>query len=206
MRKLLAIIVLGIILHGCGNMPHNHYFNLKDSVAKYNSVASTISLGDSKSSVMGKFYPLNSKLQSWHVKNPVQYSLESKKFYVHFQRSRFIEDSNVTDDEFVPYVFANNTLIEIGWITLQPNTFGSAGQVYSGANALRDIFGALLEVENRRTGVSSRSSGTIPTSRGSLRNEVVSGNSKVCFYNTLSGIKAYNTSALSICPIVYPGP
>ena len=206
MKKLLGIVVLLLTLQGCGDMPHNHYFNLKDATNNYHSVAPSINLGDSKSSVMGKFYPLNHKLKSWQMKAPLQYSLDGSNFYVHFQRTRFIEDGNTTDDEFTPYVFANNVLIEIGWVTLQPNTFGQSGQSYSGADATRDIFQALLDIENRRTGVSNQSYGTTTTSTSSFKNEVTSGMSKVCFYNTLSGIKAYNTSANSICPLSYPGP
>ena len=62
-------------------------------------------------------------------------------------------------------------------------------------------YGAVGSLNN-----SSGSTQSSSSSGGTFKNEVTSGMSKVCFYNTLSGIKAYNTSANSICPLSYPGP
>ena len=62
-------------------------------------------------------------------------------------------------------------------------------------------YGAVGSLNN-----SSGSTQSSSSSGGTFKNEVTSGMSKVCFYNTISGIKAYNTSATSICPISYPGP
>jgi len=204
MKKLLGIVVLGLLLSGCGDMPHNHYYNLKGATSNYHNIAPSINLGDSKSSVLGKFYPLNQNIKTWQAKTPLQYSQDGTNFYVHFQRSRFIEDGNTTDDEFTPYIFANNTLVEIGWVTLQPNTFGQSGQSYSGTDATTDILRGLLELEQKRNGTYNSGSSNSSSSSSSFKRQEVNGQTKICYYQTLGGVKAYNTTATTLCPMSYP--
>ncbi len=194
MKKVFLIFILAFMLQGCGNMPHNHYFNLKDSVSNYHKIASSINLGDSKSSVMNKFYPLNAKLKPDQQKSPINYNIEGKTFYIHFQRSDFIADGYNTDDEYTPYIFADDKLIEKGWYTLQPQTFGDPSQVYSGTDATRDILGALLAIENSRTG----NTGSTYSSSGT---SLSSGFTKVCYYDGMSGPSALTVFANSICPL-----
>jgi len=206
MKKLLGIIVLGLLLQGCAGVEplHVKYYRLRDAVSNYHNIAPSINLGDSQSVVLSKLQPLHSGMSSDRLKQPMQFSRDGKYFYVHFQRSGIIEDGGTTDDEFTPYIFANNTLIEIGWVTLQPNTFGQSGQSYSGADATTDILRGLLELEQKRNGTYNSGSSSSSSSSSSFKRQEVNGQTKICYYQTLGGVKAYNTTATTLCPMSYP--
>ncbi len=47
-----------------------------------------------------------------------QYLENGVPFYIHYQRTGWVEDGMKTDDEFTPYIFADSTLVAIGWTVL----------------------------------------------------------------------------------------
>ncbi len=52
--------------------------------------------------------------------------------------------------------------------------------------------------------IGARPTQSSSSSSSGFQREVVTGNTKICYYKTLGGVKAYNTSSVNMCPISYP--
>jgi hypothetical protein len=204
MRKLLAIMVLGLLFGGCAGveMKHTHYFRVQDAVTNYHNIAPSINLGDSKTQVLNKLLPLHAGIDTDWLKQPVQFSRNGSNVYVHFHKSAHVADGYTTDDEFTPYIFAGDRLIEIGWVSLQRNTFAQQGNVYTGLDAFRDSIGAIIDADNSRRGVSS-SSNTSNSSQGFLKRETTDGLIKICYYKGVRGTYTLNIKTVELCPLRY---
>ena len=149
MKKLLGIVVLGLMLSGC-----YAGMELDDSISKYHrTVLPTIQLGDSKQNVMSKLTPLHSVWYSNELKPATQFRKDGNNYYVHYQRSNRIPDGRNTDDEFTPFIFANDTLIEIGWYTLTASTTGQS--TYNDSDYVVGILEQLEKINDSRKGSSS---------------------------------------------------
>ena len=149
MNKVLRIIVLSLLLSGC-----YAGMDLDQSIDQYRAtVLPSIQLGDSKQDVMQKLTPLHSAWYSSELKPPAQFRKGGNNYYVHFQRSGRIPDGRNTDDEFTPFIFANDTLIEIGWFTLTPSTTGQS--TYNNGDYVVGILEQLEKINQSRQGSSS---------------------------------------------------
>ena len=42
------------------------------------------------------------------------------------------------------------------------------------------------------------------SSSSSFKREEINGTTKICYYQTLNGVKAYNTTSTTLCPMSYP--
>ena len=60
-----------------------------------------------------------------------------------------------------------------------------------------DLYGAVGSLSNTGTTTQSNSS-------NSFKRQEVNGQTKICYYQTLGGVKAYNTTATTLCPMSYP--
>jgi len=127
MKKILAIVVLGLSLSGCGGVSSD---NIGYSIRNTAQIQGQISLGDFKSSVVPFLVAQQSHLGSKYLKPADQYIKDGKTTYIHYQRTGLVEDGRTTDDEFTPYVFENEKLIAIGWASLGgPKVLGGGGSV-----------------------------------------------------------------------------
>ena len=123
MKKLLGIIVLGLLLVGCAPTGYN---NVNYTIQNTAQIQSQISLGDLKSSVVPMLAAQQSNLASNYLKPADQFMKDGKTMYIYYQRSGHVNDGRNTDDEFTPYVFENEKLIAIGWASLGgPKVFAS---------------------------------------------------------------------------------
>tara|TARA_B110000483_G_C17910725_1_gene432994 strand:- start:124 stop:657 length:534 start_codon:yes stop_codon:yes gene_type:complete len=150
MKKIFRIVALSLLLSGC-----YAGMELDDSISNFQrTVLPTIQLGDSKQAVMQKLTPLHSAWYSYELKPATQFRKGEDNYYVHYQRSGRIPDGRNTDDEFTPFIFANDTLIEIGWFTLTPSTTGYS--TYDDSNYAVGILESLEKInESRKTSSSS---------------------------------------------------
>ena len=53
-------------------------------------------------------------------------------------------------------------------------------------------------------GTSGTTTQSSSSSSSSFKTEEINGTTKICYYQTLSGVKAYNTTATTLCPMSYP--
>jgi hypothetical protein len=108
MKRLL--VVLTLLLGGCVSMA------AEESIAEYHRVAPTIRVGDSQESVEAKLKPIQDNTPELYQRPPTRFTLSNdlKVEIVYVLASR-VADHRQTDDEYVPYTFADGMLIAIGW-------------------------------------------------------------------------------------------
>ena len=139
MRKLLAIIVLGLLLQGCAEGPYL-------ALNTYDQQKHTVRLGDSINTALPALKSMQSSLTPIWLRPAEQYLKGGSRFYIHFQRTGWIEDHVLTDDEFTPYVFANDKLVAIGWTVLGGARTSGSGATAAAINELRGQ--ALMDLSN----------------------------------------------------------
>jgi len=105
---LLTLMILG----GCVSN------GIHESIQAHEAVRGQIQLGQNKSEVLAILAPAQGNLETRFAKQPEIYLHEGKTREIFFVRSRSFNDGIVTDDEFTPYVFENETLIAIGWTAI----------------------------------------------------------------------------------------
>ena len=88
------------------------------AISAYDQQKHTVKLGDSINVALPALESMQSSLQSDWKKVADQYLENGVPFYIHYQRTGWVEDGVNTDDEFTPYVFADGTLVAIGWTVL----------------------------------------------------------------------------------------
>ena len=154
MKKLFAGFIMLLALTGC-----YAGMELDENISKFHrTVLPTIQLGDSKQSVMQKLTPLHQPFYQSELRPATQFRKSGNNYYVHYQRSAWISDGRITDDEFTPFIFANDRLIEIGWFTLTPSTTGQ--NTYNDSDYFVGILEQLEKINEstRRSSNSSSSS------------------------------------------------
>ncbi len=92
--------------------------SIRHAINSYDAEKQRISLGQSRQHVLDILEPTQAQLSSRQRKEPEQYMENGKRMDIHFYRSRSFADGLVTDDEFVPYVFADDVLVAIGWTAI----------------------------------------------------------------------------------------
>ena len=112
MKKIITILLTSLMLSGCAEIA------MDNNLSEYKKVQQSISLGDSKNKVLGTLIPIMQDLPEHWKRTAGQYLVNDDRFYVHYQRTGWVEDNMLTDDEFTPYVFADGTLVAIGWTVL----------------------------------------------------------------------------------------
>jgi hypothetical protein len=108
MKRLLLAFTL--LLGGCVSMA------AEESIAEYHRVAPTIRVGDSYEAVLAKLRPIQNNTPDLYRRAPTRFTLSGdlQVEIVYVLGSR-VPDHRQTDDEYVPYTFADGTLIAIGW-------------------------------------------------------------------------------------------
>ena len=117
MKKLIPVL-LAVFVAGCA-------LDIDNNIQTYNSLAHTVSLGDSKQSFLARLYSTQSSLASEYKKRPEAYIKDGVQVEIYYMRSARQPDGLTTDDEFVPYLFNDGVLVGIGWTAIGgPKTQG----------------------------------------------------------------------------------
>ena len=151
MKRLFTRFIMLLALTGC-----YAGMELDQNIAKFSTILPTIQLGDSKQNVLSKLTPLHQPFYQSELRPATQFRKGEDNYYVHYQRSAWYEDGRITDDEFTPFIFANDTLIEIGWYTLTASTTGQT--TYDNSDYAVGILESLEKINESRTKTSSSSS------------------------------------------------
>jgi len=112
MRYFLIAISL-VFLSGCANVAA-----INDSISGYAKVSNQISLGDSKSKVLAILEPIQAGIEADSKKPSESFIKGGVNHFIYYARSGRVPDGLVTDDEFTPYSFENDSLVAIGWTYL----------------------------------------------------------------------------------------
>lgn len=92
---------------------------IDSSSSAYRKAATRVSLGDDMAHVLAILQPTQRNVPFKSRKASEQFiDANGTKVEIHFFRSSRQADGMTTDDEFTPYVFANQKLIAIGWTAL----------------------------------------------------------------------------------------
>lgn len=113
-KQILKLTIIGLIIVGFSGC----VANIHTAIEKYNKVAHTINLGDSKEKVLAILLPTQEGLDFEYGKFPEKYKKDNKIYEIYYMRSLLQADGYTTDDEFTPYMFINNKLESIGWTGL----------------------------------------------------------------------------------------
>ena len=105
--KIRVYIISLILLTGCASV--------QKTVDTYSGIYEQIRLGDSKEKVLSLLKPAQSSLGVAQQKPQERFSRDGHIYDIYYARSAWIPDGETTDDEFTPYIFKDNVLIEIGW-------------------------------------------------------------------------------------------
>ena len=117
MNKSFLILIL--TLAGCAS-PY------QKTVNEYVLAAQKIDIGMDKQRVIEILSPSQKTLTNTGKKQPDRYVKDGINVDIIYFRSGWQPDGLTTDDEFTPYIFHNEKLVAIGWITL--NGAKSQGQ------------------------------------------------------------------------------
>ena len=139
--KYIRNLIFLLILNGCF---------ADTAIIEYSHKKHTVKLGDSINRALPILEEMHSTVPASWLRTADQYYEGGKSYYIHYQRTGHVEDGVMTDYEFTPYVFADNTLVAIGWTVLGgPRTFGnSATAAYNAqqrSQALLNLSNALLQ-------------------------------------------------------------
>jgi hypothetical protein len=108
--KYFQNLILLLMLTGC--------LEAGTAISTYDQQKHTVKLGDSINVALPALESMQASLQSDWKRTADQYLENGATFYVHYQRTGWIEDCLLTDDELTPYVFVDGTLVAIGWTVL----------------------------------------------------------------------------------------
>lgn len=109
-----------LLAGGCSNFPP--VVDIDTIVAdrmirEYHEKAGRVHLGDEKVNVLA-LLPGQAGLGGYGKRSVSYTDPAGKRIDIFFYRSARIQDGVTTDDEFVPYIFVDNTLTWIGWSAL----------------------------------------------------------------------------------------
>ena len=182
------------MLSGCAEIA------MDNNLYEYKKVQQSISLGDSKNKVLGTLIPIMQDLPEDWKRTAEQYLVNDDRFYVHYQRTGWTSDNQLTDDELTPYVFKNDVLVSIGWQALGGvKTTGDAAAASANQRAQSE---ALLQIgkDMRKTPSTTSSSSGM---RYPLSSSYVSGMNRVCIYKLGGMVKTKTMNGISLCPMSY---
>jgi len=113
MKKSIVLAVLSFLLLGCAPA-----VVIDEAIEKYEVVAGSINLGDSRDKVLSILLPTQKELKGSYKKSADKYLKEGVLVEIYYMRSGRQADGLTTDDEFTPYIFNDGKLVGIGWAML----------------------------------------------------------------------------------------
>jgi len=124
---LFLLSLFGFVFAGCATIPTTW----EQTVNNYAVAAPKVELGMSKQEVTDILNPTQSLLKNTELRQPDRYIKDGVNVEILYYRSGWVSDGLDTDDEFTPYVFNNDKLVAIGWMTIggPKNTSSSVPKV-----------------------------------------------------------------------------
>ena len=115
---MVGIVVSILSVAGCTPNPVT-----QQAVADYKSVASQISIGDSREHVLAILQTNQQAIPSHFKRRPERYLSYGEQVEIHFIRTRLDSGGSNSDDDFTPYVFKNDVLVSVGWTYVSKTDF-----------------------------------------------------------------------------------
>ena len=109
-RRTIAVLATAISLAGCAPNPVT-----QKAVADYKTVASQISIGDTRDYALAILQTNQQVIPSHFKRRPERYFSYGDQVEIHFIRTGLDSGSSNNDDDFTPYVFKNDVLVSVGW-------------------------------------------------------------------------------------------
>ena len=129
MKKILGIVVLGLLLSGCAEDTMNA------NLYNYDKIAPTINLGDDKNRTLSILVPLIQDLPANWKRPAEQFMKGDDRYYIYYHRTGWTSDNRLTDDELTPYIFKNDKLVSIGWQALGGAKTTGTATTYNNSNS-----------------------------------------------------------------------
>lgn len=117
-KTTLFLLPLTLYVGGCQLINLANQVAISSEVAEYNESANKIQLGMRKSEVFS-ILPDQSNMPIGGLQPQLLRTEDGTLVEIYFYRNSLILDNRKTDDEFTPYLFANDTLIAIGWVAIK---------------------------------------------------------------------------------------
>ena len=118
LTKIIAVMATFVTIAGCGSNPVT-----QKAVADYQSVASQISIGDTRDYVLAILQTNQQVIPSHFKRRPERYLSYGEQVEIHFVRTGLDSDGSDNDDDFTPYVFKNDVLVSVGWTYVSKTDF-----------------------------------------------------------------------------------
>jgi hypothetical protein len=121
MKKITLTIISLLILGACNKTSTAHLnpvHGIGPAITRYDNVAHTVSLGDTKQDFLARVYPAQNDLDARYRKQPEAYAKNGVNVEIFYMRSGWQSDGLTTDDEFTPYLFNDEVLVGIGWTAI----------------------------------------------------------------------------------------
>jgi hypothetical protein len=144
---LVLFVVLVLVLSGCKTrndldraklraeadaviaQRNNRNSMVNNAISSHRRISKKIQLGQSKVDVLRLLQPAHTGLAEYDRPREA-FLLDGKSIEIHYFRSAWVPDGNMTDDEFTPYTFVDGSLTAIGWQSLGgAKTFGDTASV-----------------------------------------------------------------------------
>ncbi|MCK4883206.1 MAG: DUF3192 domain-containing protein [Candidatus Omnitrophica bacterium] len=111
MKKLFYFSLVVFLMYGCTTTSDV----IDEAVREYYTVQDEIKIGDSKEDVLALLELSQSHLKPVSQKPSARFTKDGSVYDIYYVRTGRVPDGQTTDDEFTPYIFENDVLIEIGW-------------------------------------------------------------------------------------------
>ena len=116
--RIVVLLVALIGVAGCAPNPVT-----QKAVVEYQSVASQISIGDSRDHALAILQTNQQVIPSHFKRRPERYLSYGDQVEIHFIRTGLDSGSSNNDDDFTPYVFKNDVLVSVGWTYVSKTDF-----------------------------------------------------------------------------------
>ena len=116
--KTIALMATFASIAGCGVNPVT-----QKAVTDYQSVASQISIGDTRDYALAILQTNQQVIPSHFKRRPERYFSYGDQVEIHFIRTGLDSGSSNNDDDFTPYVFKNDALVSVGWNYVSKSDF-----------------------------------------------------------------------------------
>lgn len=111
MKKIFYFSLIVLFMSGCTTTADV----IDEAVREYHTVQDEIKIGDSRGDVLSLIESSQSLLKPASQKPSVRFTKDGNMYDIYYARTGRVSDGQTTDDEFTPYIFENDVLIEIGW-------------------------------------------------------------------------------------------